>query len=480
MSKRPSIRLTIAEKYDILEMRKRCESRKSAMEKYGISQTTLWRIYAQSEWIKNQYETRTEVSRYEKHLIRRRVDVDGIVHQWYLRCKERNEQMTGADIKRIALEINMKLQGSPSFRAGRAWFLGFKERYSITNADVKETVPIETETDAAEVFKADFNRLLLERQIILENVYNVVYTTIMWKMVPERTCIVDCAKSTENLEVCEGYVTALFCANATGCRKLPVLLIGTEPADQVLRNNDTDAFSTIYKSKENACMDSTIFKDWYEDLFLESVKERQRENAPREQYLLLLDNAMSLHNLNDLHDLDRSVTVMSLPVNVSPLRQPMNCGIISCFKRKYRIELVKSALTRAAGGTVQDMIQVHSEISMWDCCQFVHNAWSIVDDAILRSSWDSLLFDENVRNIDVADRWEADMEEVFHIVKELPGWGECEEIDVYNWFYIEKQYDIVKKKCTDEVIQKFKDNPVNIDNIYDEAGPSRAKLSKRS
>ncbi|XP_050476660.1 tigger transposable element-derived protein 2-like [Bombus huntii] len=421
-----------------------------------------------------------ELSRYEKRIRRRAVDVDGIVHQWYLRCKERNEQMTIADIKRRALEINMKLMGSPSFRAGRTWLLGFKERYSITNADVKETVPAKTETAAARVFKADFIRFLLERQITLRNVYNVVYTTIMWKIVPERTCIMDHAKSTENLEMCEDYVTAVFCANATGCRKLPVLLIGTEPVVHALYNYDTEAFSTIYKSKENACMDSTIFKDWYENLFLESVKERQRENAPTEQYLLLLDNAMSLHNLNDLHDLDRSVTIMSLPVKVSPLRQPMNCGIISCFTRKYRIELLKTMMLRIVGDTVQDMMDVHKEISMWDCCQFAHNAWSSVDDAILRSSWDSLLVLGNVRNIGVTEKWEADLQEVLKITKELPGCEKCVEIDVYNWFYIEKQYDIVKKKCADEVIQKYKDNPVNIDNIDDEAGPSRAKLSKRS
>nr|XP_033195751.1 jerky protein homolog-like [Bombus vancouverensis nearcticus] len=479
-SKRTSIHLTIAEKYDILEMRKRCESRQSAMEKYGISQTTLKRIYAQSERIKKQFESSKELSRDTKRLIRRTFDVDRVIHQWYLRCKERSVQITEADLQGRALEINMKLHGHPSFSAGHPWLLGFKERFNITNADIREAVPFDTESAAAEAFAVDFNRLLHERQIALKNVYNVVYTTIMWKIVPERTCIMVRAKSTGNLEMYEDYVTALFCVNATGCRKLPVLLIGTEPDVHALYNYDTEAFSTIYKSKENACMDSTIFKDWYEDLFLESVKERQRENAPREQYLLLLDNAMSLHNLNDLHDLDRSVTVMSLPVNVSPLRQPMNCGIISCFKRKYRIELLKTAMPITVGGTEEDIIEVHKEISMWDCCRIVHDAWLSVEDAILTNSWDRLLTVRNVQSIEVTEKWEAEINDVLGMLIDLPGCKECEEIDVFNWFSIENQYNIVQKKCVEEVLQEFKDNPVNINIIDREAGPSRAKLSKRS
>ncbi|XP_012249075.1 uncharacterized protein LOC105681999, partial [Bombus impatiens] len=186
---RKVVHLTVAEKYDILEMRKKCESRQSAMEKYGISRATLCRIYAQSERIKNHFESRMEFSTFERRLMQRAIDIDRIVHQWYLRCKERNEQMTEADIKRRALEINMKLLGTPSFSAGRAWFQRFKKRYSITNADVKLPVAVKTETTAAEAFKAGFNRLLLDRRIILRNVYNVVYATIMWKILPERTCI---------------------------------------------------------------------------------------------------------------------------------------------------------------------------------------------------------------------------------------------------------------------------------------------------
>ncbi|XP_012248288.3 jerky protein homolog-like, partial [Bombus impatiens] len=370
-SKRKSIHLTIAEKYDILEMRSKGESPQSAMVKYGIARATLYRIYAQSEKIEKQYGSSMGFSPDTKRFIRRTVDVDRVIHQWYLRCKKRSVQITEADLQGRALEINKKLRGYPCFNAGRAWLLGFKERFNITNADIRETVPFDTESAAAVAFAVDFNTLLHERQIALRNVFNVVYTTIMWKILPERTCIMDHAKSTGNLEMCEDYVTALFCANATGCRKLPVLLIGTEPDVHALYNYDTEAFSTIYKSKENACMDNTIFKDWYENLFLELVKARQRENAPTEQHLLLLDNAMSLHNLNDLHDLYRSVTVMCLPVNVSPLRQPMNRGIISCFKRKYRIELLKTTMPITVGGTEEDMIDVHKQISMWDCCRIV-------------------------------------------------------------------------------------------------------------
>ena len=476
-SKQGRAHLTIAEKYEILMLRGGSESRQAISDRFGISRSTLYRIYAESKQIKKQFEANKGFSQVAKRLVDRiDMDIDRIVFHWYLRCKERNVQVTEADIKAKALEINRELSGFASFRAGTSWLLDFKERYSITDVDIRKDVPNETEIASFEAFTVDFNKTLQEDGIALKNVYNVVYTTIMWKAVPESTCILDHAKSTGNLKICEEYVTAIFCANATGCHKLPVVLIGSEPDIDILVNYKTKAFSTLYKSSTNACMNRTIFKEWYKEHFLESVKRRQSENECREKSLLLLDNNMSLHDLDDLNHMDEFVTVKAPPVNVSPRRQPMNCGIITCFRREYRKEFLFAITPLSANITKRDVIEHHRNLRMWDCCRIVHDAWSRIDDTILINSWDSILWPENVRTVEQAEKWDAYIRKAIKLLHKLPGCKQCHEIEVFDWFHIEEKHDIIKKICTEEVLREFKNNtlgPANI-GISDEAGPSHA------
>ena len=151
-------------------------------------------------------------------------DLDRVVLHWYLGCKEKNIQMKAGEIRRKALEINKILNVDPSFRASSKWLRDFKERNRITSADINEDLP--AEHLEAEAFTVDFISLLQKNGFALKNVYNVVYIEMMWKAVPEGTSILCRAKSTGSLKICENHVTALFCVNATGCHKLPVLIIG--------------------------------------------------------------------------------------------------------------------------------------------------------------------------------------------------------------------------------------------------------------
>ncbi|XP_033361880.1 jerky protein homolog-like [Bombus vosnesenskii] len=473
-SRRKPLYLTITDKYNILMMRDRGEIRQTIMEKYGVALSTLHTIYVKSEEITKQYGLIMGLTR------RRLQDVDKVVYQWYLRCKERKVQMTGADIQREALEINEKLNGHPRFKASTTWLRGFKERYNITTADIRQNIQAANEFTAAEAFKADFNRFLQEGGFTLRNVYNAVYTTVMWKAVPENSCIFNRAKSTGNLEMCEDYVTALFCANATGCHTMPVLIIGNPQSSSVL---NTDIFPTIYNVNTKVWMDSSIFKQWYKEYFLESIKERQRENGSEDKYLLLVDNIMSLHDVNDINNIDPLVEVKSPPPNAAALSQPMNCGIITCFKRKYRIELLKTIRPLSIYNTEEEVIDLYKELCVWDFCRFVNDAWTLIGHSILVNSWDNLLRPIDMRRTQYTETWDADISNAVELLHTLPGCEQCQKVHVFRWFNMDNGHDIIKKVCTNEVLREFKNDtlcPVNINIIDDEAGPSRAKFSKRS
>ncbi|XP_060819670.1 jerky protein homolog-like [Bombus pascuorum] len=469
----PERQLTIDKKYKIVKMKDKGMTRKTIAKKYGISLSTVNNIYVQSEEIKKQFEGNIEVIRSPRKYIswREITDLERVLYQWFIRCRGKEIKIKGADIQRKAVELNKKLNVYPHFDASTRWLQNFTVRYDITDADICRNFPAPNE--AGNIFKTEFKKHLQDEECTLENVYNVVYAPIMWKAVPEEILTFHRGKSTRNQKMCEDHVTALFCANATGCHKLPVLIIGSIAETQSLYNFNTDAFSTIYTSNSNAWMDSTIFNEWFKKHFLKSIKERQEKNGRREKTVLLLDNARSLHDLKDLNKKDNFVTVMSLPSNVSQHIQPMNSGIIACFKRKYRKELVETLMPLSICNTEKELINIHKELNMWDCCRIVHDAWSYVDDAIMKNAWDKLLKFDVIRNVDAKKR-KSDIFETVKLLHNLPGCKQYNKYDVSNWFEIDNIHDKVMTICTDEALQDFGNNTLdqlNISIVDDEGGP---------
>jgi hypothetical protein len=479
--RKPPAVLAVEKKYDILRMREKGANRNNILEKYDTSVASLGNIYTQHEEIRRLFRARKlEINPPRKRKKWLHVtDLERIVYQLYLRCRQNRIQMTGAEIRKKALEINDKLEGIPDFKASCHWLENFKCRHRMTDDDVKKDLPIHN-IDSMDNFKDNFNKLLKDKGFTLENIYNVVYTVLAWKSVPETTSIFSRAKKAGNKEMLEDHVTVLFCANATGCHKLPTLLIGSCGDTQDLYNFNPNAFPIIYRVNANAWMNSNIFSDWFKKYFIESVINRQLRNGCREKTLLLLDNTRLIHNLNDLNRKDRFVTVMSIPLNISPLRQPMNCGIISSFKRKYRTELAKTIASLSFRNTEENVIEVHEKLDMWDCCQIVQDAWSYVDDAILRNAWDNLLKREILWSGQYSIKMKHDAVKTLELLHSLSGCERCDEADVLNWFEIDDICDIIMKICTNEVVRDFENKTVvqvNT-NFDDEAGPSHSKVRK--
>ncbi|XP_043590860.1 jerky protein homolog-like [Bombus pyrosoma] len=484
MTKRkPPAVLSIEKKYDIIRMKETGANRKMILEKYDISVTCLGNIYTGCEEIKRLFHIKTlDINRSRKHIKRLLVsDLERIVYHLYLRCRQNKIQMTGTEIQKKALEINEKLKGRPDFKASFLWLENFKFRHHMTDDDVKKDLPIQS-IDGMDAFKDRFNKLLKDEGFTLENVYNVVYTAIVWKGVPETTSIFSRTKKTGNQQILEDHVTVLFCANATGCHKLPVLIIGSFGDTQGLYNLNTNVLSTIYRANANAWMSSNIFSEWFRKYFLESVIKRQQKRGYREKTLLLLDNTMLLHDLSDLNRKDEFVKVISIPSNISPLRQPMNCGIIGSFKRKYRKELVKTLASLPLHNTEEGVIDMHEKLDMWDCYNIVDDAWSYIDDVILRNAWDTLLKRDVLWSAQYSIKMKYDAVKTVEFLHSLPGCERCDEESVLNWFESDDISEIVMKIHTNEVIRDFENKTrgrVNT-NFDDEVGPSCSKVQKIS
>jgi hypothetical protein len=480
---KPRLAFSVEKKYDILRMKEKGSSRRVIREKYhNASESILDNIYAGHEVIKQLFDAKkSSISHSRKRKWLHVTDLERVVHQLYLRCRQNRIQMTAYEIQTKALEINEKLEGPKEFKATYHWIDNFMTRYRITDNDVRHDLAVHSQ-DTPEKFKTQFNQLLQDGEFALENVYNVVYTVILWKAVPEKTLIYSNAKKGGKQKMLEDHITILLCANATGCHRLPALIIGSHAETLRLYNMNTSAFSTIYRANANAWMSRKIFSEWYRNYFLQAVIKRQLKEGHRQKTLLLLDNTKLMHDLNDLNGKDKFVTVTSIPLYVSPLRQPMNCGVIATFKRRYRRELMQTLATLPLCNTEDVLIHMHEKLDMWDCCRIVHTAWGYVDHDILKNAWDSLLKRSINWSAQYCLKLKYDADKTVELLNRLPGCEQCDEAAVLNWFECDEVSEIMIKICTNEVIEDFKNesmNPVNT-TVDDEAGPSHSKVQRLS
>ena len=77
---------------------------------------------------------------------------------------------------------------------------------------------------------------------------------------------------TEDLKINKERVTLNFCANASGCDRLPLLIIGKSKNPRALKNCIKN-LPVLYKSSLNAWMTTSIFCEWLHDYFIPHVVE---------------------------------------------------------------------------------------------------------------------------------------------------------------------------------------------------------------
>ena len=161
---------------------------------------------------------------------------------------------------------------------------------------------------------------LILQQFEPANIFNGDETGLFWKLTPSKSL-------TFFGEKCHGgkhskeRITIFVAASATG-EKLPLLVIGKSAKPRALRNKN---IPVKYKSSSKAWMNSNIF--------IEHVRAIDRTMTMSNRKIALIIDNCPAHPV--IHDLN-SVTLIFLPPNSTSMTQPMDCGVIWCFKTNYR------------------------------------------------------------------------------------------------------------------------------------------------
>lgn len=221
------------------------------------------------------------------------------------------------------------------FSASRGWAVGFVKRHGL------RYVALHGESGSI-----DSARLTESIQIIRERLrlyaasemYNVDETGLFCKLLPRTSYL----KQSENAKSLRGVqsmsakdrVTGYVCTNADGSHKMDMAIIGKPKNPRCFRAGSP---AVPYLSQQNAWSDAGTFRKWFLEVFLSSIRKRTTKAV-----VLLVDNS-GPHG-SDLEDPRGQVTIIALPPNCTARHHPMYMGVISTWKRNYRIVLLRNLL----------------------------------------------------------------------------------------------------------------------------------------
>jgi hypothetical protein len=208
----------------------------------------------------------------------------------------------------------------------------------------------------------------LAKDYELRDIYNADETGLFYQMAPSKTISRRGFSASKKAKI---RLSILLCANADGTDKRDPLILGHANKPRCFKKKTGAELGFNYTSNKKAWMTSVIFRDWLEK-FNESAKRENRK------LLLFVDNASSHNNVEHLSN----VQVLYLPPNTTGYLQPMDAGVIACFKRRYRRKQLDHAIDLDEAG-VRDIFKVDQLRAM----NWIKECWSQVPDDAIANCW---------------------------------------------------------------------------------------------
>ncbi|GBN40854.1 hypothetical protein AVEN_204107-1 [Araneus ventricosus] len=131
-------------------------------------------------------------------------------------------------------------------------------------------------------------------------------------------------------------------------------------------------------------MNTDIFKQRFFDEFALKVEKHLEEKKLPRRALLLIDNAPSHPEVEDLKS--GNIKAMFLPVNITSLIQPMDQGVINDLKLKYRKFILAHVLEEDAASLNQQIKKIKVKNAMY----WLPESWGKIKPET-KNSWNNIL-----------------------------------------------------------------------------------------
>ena len=140
----------------------------------------------------------------------------------------------------------------------------------------------------------------------------------------------------------------------------------------------------VYMASPNAWMTQVLFKDWFFEHFVPSVRFYATAKGLEPKALLLLDQCPAHPRQEYLQTRDGKIKAHYLPKNTTSQLQPMDQGIIRSFKANYRRELLLHLLLDPQYTSLVTSLKTYN---IKDMCYIISKAWRQIKPESIEKCW---------------------------------------------------------------------------------------------
>ena len=317
-------------KVTIIEAVQRGAKKGDVAKQYEIKPSTLSTILGQSEKIMEEWSRSGSLSQRKKIRSAKYDDIDKALLQWFTEQRAHGAPISGPLMLEKAKKFAEAL-GQPDFKASTGFLDSFKDRHGITfRAICGESAA--ANVDGATDWKTHVLPQLLQCYSD-DDIYNADESALFYECLPNHTMTFksdDCSGGKRS----KVRITLLFCCNMSGSDKRRLLVIGKYSQPRCFKNVEIRHLPVEYVANKKAWMTAEIWNRWLVSFDRSIVAAGRR-------VLLIVDNA-SCHHMPA--PTLQGIKLVFLPPNTTSLIQPLDQGIIQCFKVQYRSGLLRRLL----------------------------------------------------------------------------------------------------------------------------------------
>lgn len=223
------------------------------------------------------------------------------------------------------------------FNASQKWAVNFMKARNLKSKILHGEAGGVNHKTIKEAIEA-LNELIL--QFDAECVYNMDETGLLFKLLPNHTYV-----KHENAKDARGNklmnqkdrMSLYLATNLTGSDKIPIAAIGKSATPRCFkaRLQTAGKLPIKYFHQKKAWSDGPTFVAWFKEVFLPHIRRRTNKKV-----LLILDNCGPHGTEIEQLDNRKQIKIAFLPPNCTSVHQPMDAGVISWVKRRYRHKML--------------------------------------------------------------------------------------------------------------------------------------------
>ena len=338
---------------------------RAVAEANGIGKTQACDILRNKESILAEYDSNPSPSKLKRCRVSKFTEVNDTLYEWYIVARSKNIHPSGPQLATKAKEIAARL-GKPEFEGSNGWLSKWKARYNVKreSADPASTAPstVASRKETLPEILGGYAK---------ENIFNFNETGLLWRALPN-------AEFGQTMEQCktgeksQHRFTVAFLANAAGDKETPVV-VWTTDQPKCFRGLDRSHLPVKYCHQSKAWMSAGILHSY---LTAFNLKMREQKRS----VVVLLSNSGS-HLPGVVQGHYSNIKIVFLPVTAKKL-QPLNLGVISMFKARYRRLLLQYVSVKMDSSMPAS--EVIKSVSVLMALQWVAQAWGEVKSTTIQ------------------------------------------------------------------------------------------------